>query len=129
MSTSAQNRGLKGTIIDGGARDPLEIKALGYPVFSRTINPRKAVKDKYGALDIPVRCGSLTVNSGDIILADVNGIVAFPAADLSEAVRMATEVREDEIDLTKQILSGRTIFEIRSLNRLVPQAKSAQPTS
>ena len=48
MSTSARARGLAGTIIDGAARDLLELKAIGYPVFARAIMPRRANKEKYG---------------------------------------------------------------------------------
>jgi 4-hydroxy-4-methyl-2-oxoglutarate aldolase len=115
MSISAKSRGLKGTIIDGAARDPQEIKALGYPVFSRCINPRKSLKDKHGEVNIPIHCGSLLVNPGDIIFADANGILSFPASRLSEVLRMALEVVHKEEEIKGQIHLGRTTLEILGL--------------
>ena len=112
MSTGARERGLRGTILDGAARDPQEIQAMGYPVFARAIHPRKSLKDPLGQVDIAVRCGSLLVNPGDILFADANGIIAFPATTLAEVVRMAFEVVEKENQVKQQIHSGRTTFEI-----------------
>jgi 4-hydroxy-4-methyl-2-oxoglutarate aldolase len=112
MSTAGQERGFKGTILDGAARDPEEIRAMGYPVFARCIHPRKALKDPRGQVDIPIRCGSLLVSPGDIVFADANGIIAFPAGHLAEVVRMALKVAEREEQVKRQIHSGRTTFEI-----------------
>jgi len=123
MSTSAKSRGLKGTVIDGAARDPVEIKTSGYCVFSRCIHPRKALKDRYGDVDVPVHCGSLVVNPGDIIVADANGIIAFPADRLTEAVRLGLELVQNEKDLMEQFRNGQTIFEIAGLDRFVPKEK------
>ena len=85
MSISAQSRGLRGTIIDGPARDPREIAALKYPVC-RSIQPRRASKERYGKFGGPIQFGELTVNSGDIVVADCNGIVAFPADRLAQVL-------------------------------------------
>ena len=112
MSTAAQERGFKGTVLDGAASDPQEIRAMGYPVFARTIHPRKSLKDPLGQVDVPVRCGSLLVNPGDIVFADANGIIAFPAAGLADIVRMAFEVVEKENRVKQEIHAGRTTFEI-----------------
>ena len=123
MSISAQAKGLSGTIIDGAARDPLEIKALAYPVFSRGITPRKAMKEKYGQLDIPVPCGSLVVNPGDIIFADANGILALPQARAAEALQKAVEVSRKEKEAKEQIRIGRTLFDLLGLDKRLPKKK------
>ena len=120
MSLSAQTKGLGGTIIDGAARDPLEIKALGYPVFSRSITARRANKEKYGSIGTAIKCGKLEVNQGDIIFADINGIVAVPATQLEEALRLALKIMEKESDIKVQVREGRTIFEVLDLEGSVP---------
>ncbi|MGH9358835.1 MAG: RraA family protein [Terriglobia bacterium] len=124
MSTSAKSRGLEGTVIDGAARDPVEVKASGYAVFARCIHPRKALKDKYGNVDVPVRCGSLVVNPGDIIVADANGIITFPAARLEEALRLGLDLVQKEKMLMKQFRSGQSMFEIAGMGRYVPKEKA-----
>ena len=123
MSNSAKSRGLEGTVIDGAARDPEEVKTSGYCVFSRSIHPRKALKDKYGDVDVPIRCGSLAVNPGDIIVADANGIITFPADRLEEASRLGLELAQKERELMEQFRSGQTIFEIAGLDHFVPKVK------
>ncbi len=121
MSMSAQERGLKGTILDCPARDVLEIEALGYPVFSLGITPRRADKRKYGAIGVPISCGSLTVNAGDIIMADVNGILAVPANRFAEVVAAAGEAARKEKEIQEQLQLGRTVFDMMALDRLVPK--------
>lgn len=115
MSLCAQTHGLKGTLIDGAARDPQEIKAMQYPVFSRHINPSKAHKNQAGHVNIPIRFGRLLVSPGDIVCADVNGIIAFPAQQLEEVVRKALEVAHKEEEVQSEIRKGRTTLEIKGL--------------
>lgn len=124
MSMSAHSRGLAGTIIDGPVRDPVEIRDLEYPVFCREFNPRRAAKESYGRINVPVKIGMVTINPGDIVRADANGIVCIPSGRLAETVQLASEVLAKENNIKDQILSGRTIFEIFQLQQYVA---SAQP--
>lgn len=123
MSLSAREKGLKGTIIDGAARDLLEIRRIGYPVFSRAITPLKAAKENYGRLNIPVRCGSLQVNPGDIMFADVNGIIAVPMSQLEQALFLGLEVLQKETELKRRIKEEKTLFECLKLGDRVPDGK------
>jgi 4-hydroxy-4-methyl-2-oxoglutarate aldolase len=122
MSISAQARGLTGTIIDGPARDPMEIAALKYPVFARSISPRRANKERYGSVCGTVRLGGVIVNNGDIVVADCNGIAAFPPDLLAEVVEQARAVFRKEAELKQAFLSGQTYFELAGLSQLVPSS-------
>jgi 4-hydroxy-4-methyl-2-oxoglutarate aldolase len=119
MSLSAQSRGVAGTIVDGPIRDPQEIRALGYPVFGRQFNPRRARKETYGSINVPVRIGTLMINPTDFVLADANGIVGIPHARVHEAIKLASEVVKKESRIKREILSGRTLFEIFDLEPYV----------
>lgn len=123
MSTSARARGLGGTVIDGAVRDLLELQAIEYPVFARAIVPRRATKEKYGNIGTPIRCGKLQVNCGDIILADINGIIAIPPAKLEETLRLAAEAAKKESAIKRQIGRGTSLFEILTLESKVPRGK------
>jgi 4-hydroxy-4-methyl-2-oxoglutarate aldolase len=123
MSASARARGLAGTIIDGAARDLLELQAIGYPVFARAIMPRRATKEKYGSIGVPIRCGKLQVNSHDIIFADANGIIAIPPGHLEQTLNLALEGAKKESEIKKQIKAGRSILEILDLKGKVPGRK------
>lgn len=119
MSISAQARGLTATIIDGAVRDPIEIQALGYPVFCRRFHPRRATKETYGRINVPVQIGALCISPNDIVLADANGIVSISPIRVQETIELASEVIQKENRIKSQILSGRTMFDIFKLDRYV----------
>ena len=119
MTISAQSKGLAGTIIDGPVRDPLEIRRLGYAVFCREFNPRRAAKEKCGRINVPVRIGMLSVKPGDILVADVNGVISVAGPMVQHTISLVSEVAGKERQIKEQILSGRSIFEILELERCI----------
>lgn len=120
MSISAQARGLAGTIADGAVRDPVEIAALGYPVFSRAISPRRAAKQAYGNIGEPIACGSLTIRTGDIVVADCHGILAFPESELAAVLQQAQAIAQKESELKPKLRAGESIFDLGGFSSLVP---------
>ncbi len=127
MSISAQAKGLSGTIIDGSARDPLEIGRLNYPVFARSIRARRASKEHYGDVSCPVHIGDITVLPGQIVVADCNGIVSFDLQSLPRILEQSLAVVAKEDQLKETLRSGTTYFELAGLSSLLPErARAAQ---
>jgi 4-hydroxy-4-methyl-2-oxoglutarate aldolase len=78
--TPAIERGLAGVIVDGAWRDLEELQALNLPVFGRAINPYSPPKARPGEINVPVCCGGVIVQPGDIVVCDSEGCVVVPRA-------------------------------------------------
>lgn len=79
LSIRAQACGGVGAVIDGGVRDLAGIGRLGFPVYATAVH----AADSYGRADVvsfgePVICGGVAVNPGDLIAADLDGVVVIP---------------------------------------------------
>ena len=112
LSLEALSKGLAGTIVDGAVRDVSEFAAIGYPVFSRCNHARRARKDRHGEQNVPVRCGSIVIRPGDVVVADIDGILAISASEVEGTLRKVMEVSSKESDIKEQISRGVGIVKI-----------------
>ncbi|HEY0887514.1 MAG TPA: RraA family protein [Ramlibacter sp.] len=108
MMTACRQLGLAGVVIDGAARDSLEIEEMGFPVFSVGTNPNGPTKNVPGRIGHPVSCGGVTVRSGDLVVADADGVVVIERERVEALLPLARRKVEDEAARIAQIRQGST---------------------
>jgi 4-hydroxy-4-methyl-2-oxoglutarate aldolase len=122
LATACQAKGILGLIIDGCVRDGPNLKAMGFPVFSRGLNMKGAAKSNPGDVGVPIVCAGVAVSPGDIVIGDDDGVVVVPRALISEALKGA-RARDDKEDAIKEKLkSGATTIDLLGLRPLLDKA-------
>lgn len=115
MAVAAQARGLAGLVIDGAVRDSAQIVALGFPVFARGLDIRGTAKDDPGEIGAAVRLGGAEVASGEIVLADADAILVFPAEELGAALERGEARSAREARMMERLRAGETTLEVLGL--------------
>ena len=109
FAQSLKSRGVNGVIVDGSYRDFNELKEMDMPVFSRGIATMGGPSSGPGEVNVPIACGSIVVNPGDIIVADNDGIVVIPPAFAEEILeRVRAIAAKNEADQEK-LLRGEVL--------------------
>lgn len=93
IAVHAESIGVAGFVIDGAIRDLGAIRQSSLPVYARAVTHRGPYKNGPGALNVPVAIGGMTVNPGDLIVGDEDGVVALSA---ETARRILPSVRAQE---------------------------------
>jgi 4-hydroxy-4-methyl-2-oxoglutarate aldolase len=113
MSTIAKRNGVAGCVCDSQIRDCVKIMKMSFPVYYSGIRPLdskgRAIVQAY---DVPVRCGEVLVNPGDIVYADFDGIVVVPKEAEKNVFQKAKEKVGNENLSRMELLAGKSLREV-----------------
>ena len=108
-------KGVAGIVVDGAVRDSAGIVAEGIPTFCRSCCIRIFGSRGPGAINVPVTCGGVPVNPGDIVLGDCDGVVIVPREDAARVADLADAHLAGELERVKQIEAGESVAEVFGL--------------
>lgn len=113
LSTRAKVLGSAGCITDGCVRDVRAIRELGYPVFSAGRNPADTkFRGKMMWIDVPCVIGGVRVNPGDLVMADMDGIVFVPGNRAEEVMRRALSKVRSENTVRDELRAGERLADV-----------------
>ena len=112
LSTASVARGARGAIVDGYVRDVRQIASMRFPVFATGMKPvDSAGRSEVVEFGTPVACGGVVVREGDLVVADVDGIVVVPREVEDDAIRLALEKVAGENRMRDSIRAGLSLAE------------------
>lgn len=113
LTVAATERGIRGVVIDGACRDIAESEDLGFPVYGRAVVPvsarRRIVQLSTGE---PVEFAGVTVATGDLMIADRNGVVFFAADTAERVIALAERIVAREQEMAAAVRSGRSVVTV-----------------
>ncbi|WP_245412794.1 RraA family protein [Oceaniradius stylonematis] len=117
MGGLAQNRGIRGMIVDGAGRDTDELEDIGWPIWTRAITPRGTHTMFSGrkeelSINVTIQCGGVVVNPGDFVVADLMGVTVVPLEKAEEVVALAQEQADREEETRKWVAKGKTVEDL-----------------
>lgn len=126
-SLAAKVRGAVGVIIDGLATDVLEISDMQMPTFARGLSALVGRRLGHeGGVNVPVQCGGVVVNPGDVVVADDNGIVVIPASEAEDVYLKARAFEDRSPHQRTWLLAGGSLDELTGLDAQQIAAKNAE---
>lgn len=117
MGGLAQNRGIRGMIIDGAGRDIDELEEINWPIWTRAITPRGTHTMFSGrkeelSINVPVPVGGVIIQPGDFIVADTLGVAVVPVARAEEFLALAEEQADREARTREWVKKGKTVEDL-----------------
>jgi 4-hydroxy-4-methyl-2-oxoglutarate aldolase len=95
FATALVHRGVRGVVLACGVRDVADLREMQFPAWSRAVSAQGTVKATAGAVNIPVVLGGQTIRPGDVVMADDDGVMVVPRADVPRAL-IASRARIDK---------------------------------
>jgi len=106
LATALIARGVIGLVLDAGCRDVKPLHEMGFPVWSKAVSAKGTVKATLGAVNIPVVCGGVNVEPGDVVVADDDGVVIIPKKLAVETAAKAQKRKDDEDGKRTRLAAG-----------------------
>ena len=127
MCASCQAHGLAGLVIDGAIRDRTDVEEMGFPVYARGVHPQGPLKQDPGSINVTVSVGGVTVEPGDVLVGDDDGVTVIPKNRAGEVLERSREKLEREAELRELVEDGAYLFDLGGYDELYERLDAVGP--
>ena len=121
FATALAHRGVRGVVLASGVRDVAELREMGFPAWSTAVSAQGSVKATPGAVNVPVVLGGQVIHPGDVIVADDDGVLVVPRADVPRALSAAQARVEKEAASRAAFADGELGLDRYGLRERLPE--------
>ncbi|MFJ2694463.1 RraA family protein [Pseudomonas sp. NPDC087336] len=115
LTVAAQAAGVVGLVIDGGVRDIAAMKKRRFPVFARGVSVKGTVKTSAPSVGQPFNFNGALVAQGDLVVADDDGVIIVPKADVARTLAEGEARANKEAQMMQALSEGRSTLELMNL--------------
>jgi 4-hydroxy-4-methyl-2-oxoglutarate aldolase len=119
LATQCVAHGVTAVVVDAAIRDAIAIRDLGLPVWSRYVRARSASKAHVGEVGGAIEMGGATIVTGDLIVADGDGVICVAAARVDEVVAAAAKRDAAEVGKRERYRAGELSYDLDGLRAIV----------
>ena len=108
MAGMLLNRGAAALVTDGAVRDTPGIVGVGLPVYCAGVSPNSPQRNGPGTVGLAISIGGVTVNPGDVLVGDVDGVVVVPQDALDDVIGHVDDIKRMESEVEAKVKDGLT---------------------
>ena len=119
LATQAQAAGAAAILVDAAIRDVEELAEMRLPIWARWVRVKGALKETAGEINVPVTVGGATINPGDVLVLDADGVAVVGQERVSEVLEASLAREEKERVKRAKLQTGEKSYDLDGLRSIV----------
>ena len=119
LANACLAKGIGGLVTDSGVRDTMQLRELGFPVFSLSVSIKGTVKETLTSTNDPIVIGGELVHPGDIVVGDADGLVVVRREEALEVAALSQAREDAEAGYIAAYKEGKSVVEVSKLEAVL----------